>query len=65
MHDFKIRYRDGRAQTVKADRTTPGGQFFVFERGGENVLYVAAADVESVGHADIEDPAGTARFVRS
>jgi hypothetical protein len=64
MHDFKIRYRDGRTQVVKADRTAPVGEFFVFERGGENILYIAARDVESVGHTDIEDPAGTARHVR-
>ena len=55
MPDYKVRYKDGRTRTVPADKYSRYDGAYVFDRGGEDILTIDDATVESVGLADLPD----------
>jgi len=55
MHDFKITYRDGSTQTVKATDHQPQGDWIVFTDGLGIVLRVPSKDVLSIAREGVED----------
>jgi hypothetical protein len=58
MNDYKIRYKDGRTQAIKADKYSHAREegLIYFSRGGEHIFTVAASTVESVGLVELPDP---------
>lgn len=55
MTDYRVTYRDGRTQTVPADKFGSNGDYWLFTRNGVEGL-IAKKDVESVMEADIPEP---------
>jgi hypothetical protein len=57
--EFKITYRDGATQTVPAEQHIADGKDWVLFTDEEGiVLRVPAADVQSIGRADLPDREG-------
>ena len=55
--EFRLRYKDGRVQTVTAATYGRHGDRYVFTREDrKEVLNVAADVVESIAFADVPDP---------
>jgi hypothetical protein len=55
MTDYRGIYRDGRSQTVPADKFGSNGDYWLFTRNGVENL-ISKKDVESVMEADIPRP---------
>ncbi len=54
--EWKVRYKNGRVQTITADKYGPVGDNHVFESDGVDIAVIDRKDVESVMRADIPDP---------
>jgi hypothetical protein len=57
MTEFKVVYKDGRTRIVPAEKYGRYGNIYSFERDGRDILTIDADTVESVGEADLPDPA--------
>jgi hypothetical protein len=55
VQEFKITYRDGATQTVKAEQHIPQGEWVVFTDITGIVLRVPSKDVQSIARAGVED----------
>jgi hypothetical protein len=55
LQDFKITYRDGATQAVKASSHRTDGDWIVFYSGADQVLRVPGGDVQSISRADVPD----------
>jgi hypothetical protein len=56
MPEYKIRYKDSRAQKVRADLFVTREDFIYFVEDRATVYQIATSQVESVGLADVPDP---------
>jgi hypothetical protein len=56
--EYKVRYKDGREQTLSAEKYGRYGDRYAFSRDGQEILNVAADAVESIAFADVPDPVG-------
>jgi hypothetical protein len=65
MNYYKIRYKDGRIQAIKADNYSYAREegLIYFFHGGEHIFTVAVSAVESVGSAELPDPVHPAPII--
>jgi hypothetical protein len=56
MPNLKVRFKDGRTQTLTADTYGRYGDRYVFTRDKAEILNLAADVVESIAYDDVPDP---------
>ena len=56
MAELKVRYHDGRAQVVPADRCDSQGEYWRFSLNSEETAIIAKRSVESITREDVPDP---------
>lgn len=53
---YKVRYNDGRVQTITADSWASAGANWAFSLDGKDIALIAQKSVESISNADVPDP---------